>query len=437
MDPIRQIAGRNPAAYGATPSSGTARRVPDSTSYRTSSPVASSIQCVAPALNCTLKASTIQPAFRASAACLPVARSIDSCRNPMNGIKFFTALMFRHKMAMLFYMLAQRKRWIMTRRQIHPGFERSRAPAGDRARFKRFRVSCRAAPNLVNLRIPISLTVPIILMLPWCLGCRPPRNSLESTQAASTPAPRLAARDLTEDYPEVTRGENGRLQWPLPRTADRQAERDRMVRNDIGVGAPFRDGIKDERVLAAMRTVPRHEFVPRIQQSRAYDDTPLPIGQEQTISQPFIVALMTELLELREGDVVLEIGTGSGYQAAVLNELTPYVFSIEYLQPLCEEARSRLERLGYRTIRVRCGDGYEGWPEYAPFDGIIVTCAAERVPTPLWEQLRTGGRMVIPIGGEHEIQRLVVLTKEPDGTRARRDIIPVRFVPMTGEARRP
>jgi protein-L-isoaspartate(D-aspartate) O-methyltransferase len=163
----------------------------------------------------------------------------------------------------------------------------------------------------------------------------------------------------------------------------------------------------------------------------------LPIGYGQTISQPYIVALMTELLEAQAGDKVLEIGTGSGYQAAVLNELTPRVYTIEIVKPLYERAVKRLDKLGYKTIQTRLADGYDGWKEHAPFDGIIVTCAAGHVPPPLWEQLKEGGRMVIPVGGVYETQRLLVLTKQEGGKRQSRNVLPVRFVPMTGKIEKP
>ncbi|MBU0637584.1 MAG: protein-L-isoaspartate(D-aspartate) O-methyltransferase [Planctomycetes bacterium] len=192
--------------------------------------------------------------------------------------------------------------------------------------------------------------------------------------------------------------------------------------------------VRDQRVLAALRSVPRHKFVAALRQQSAYADTPLPIGHGQTISQPYIVALMTELLHIEPGEKVLEIGTGSGYQAAVLNELTPYVFTIEIVQPLYKQVVQRFAELGHRTIQARRADGYDGWPEEAPFDAIIVTCAAGHVPPPLWEQLKSGGRMVIPLGGVHDIQRLVVLTKLNDGRRRSENVLPVRFVPMTGRS---
>lgn len=191
-------------------------------------------------------------------------------------------------------------------------------------------------------------------------------------------------------------------------------------------------GIKSKPVLEALLEVPRHLFVPRGYISYAYGDRPLPIGYGQTISQPYIVALMTELLRIKEGDKVLEIGTGSGYQAAILAELTSKVFTIEIIEPLAREAQSRLKRLGYEKVKVKIGDGYYGWPEEAPFDGIIVTCASPYIPPPLLEQLKEGGRMCIPLGPPMGIQELVLVEKK-GGKIFSRSILPVRFVPMRGE----
>ena len=202
-------------------------------------------------------------------------------------------------------------------------------------------------------------------------------------------------------------------------------ERERMMRVDIEGR-----GVRDPAVLAAMRAVPRHEFVPEDLLESAYADHPLPIGSGQTISQPYIVAAMTEFLQPAPHHVVLEVGTGSGYQAAVLARVVRHVYSIEILPELGERARRRLERLGVGNVTVRVGDGYRGWPEQAPFDGILVTCAPDHVPAPLVEQLRPGGRMVIPVGGEYAVQELVVLTKEADGSLSRERVMPVRFVPM-------
>jgi len=190
-------------------------------------------------------------------------------------------------------------------------------------------------------------------------------------------------------------------------------------------------GVRDQRVLAAMREVPRHLFVGPSESARAYEDHPLPIGGNQTISQPYIVALMTELAEVGPQDKVLEIGTGSGYQSAVLSKLAREVYSIEIVPELARQSAERLKKLGYVNVTVREGDGYRGWPEHAPFDAIIVTAAPDRIPQPLLDQLAPGGRMVIPVGSF--FQELKVLSKDKDGKISEKDIIPVRFVPMTGE----
>lgn len=186
-----------------------------------------------------------------------------------------------------------------------------------------------------------------------------------------------------------------------------------------------------ERTLTVLGNVPRHEFVPDIQKPFAYWNRPLPIGGGQTISQPYIVALMTDLAEIEPDEVVLEIGTGSGYQAAVLSELAEHVFTIEIVEMLGERAAKDLERLGYDNVTTRIGDGYAGWPDEAPFDAILVTAAPEEVPQPLIEQLAIGGRMVIPVGEEYEVQTLQVLSKEADGILVVKNVIAVRFVPLT------
>ena len=190
--------------------------------------------------------------------------------------------------------------------------------------------------------------------------------------------------------------------------------------------------IVDQRVLEVMARVPRHEFVPDDESQAAYGDHPLPIGHGQTISQPYIVALMTQLAQPAPESTALDIGTGSGYQAAVLAELTKEVYSIEIVEALEKEARARLDRLGYKNVEVRHGDGYRGWPEQAPFDVIIVAAAPDHVPQALVEQLAPGGRLVIPVG--KRFQELFVIEKADDGTVARRTVAPVAFVPMTGEA---
>jgi protein-L-isoaspartate(D-aspartate) O-methyltransferase len=202
--------------------------------------------------------------------------------------------------------------------------------------------------------------------------------------------------------------------------------RQEMVHRQI-----VRRGVEDHAVLEAMRAVPRHEFVPERFVGESYGDHPLPIGHDVTISQPYIVAIMTQLLAVKRGQRVLEIGTGSGYQAAVLAEMGLKVYSIEIIEPLGEAARDRLVRLGY-DVEVRVGDGYAGWPEHAPFDAIILTAAPPQIPAPLVEQLAVGGRMVLPVGPRTR-QDLVVLHKDDNGVW-REFIEPVRFVPMTGQA---
>lgn len=188
-------------------------------------------------------------------------------------------------------------------------------------------------------------------------------------------------------------------------------------------------GVRNEAVLEAMSRVPRHLFVPEAYARLAYDDSPLPIGKGQTISQPYIVAFMTEALELSPEDRVLEVGTGSGYQAAVLAELVREVYSIEIIPELGNNARERLEALGYKNIQVRVGDGYMGWPGKAPFDAIIVTAAADKIPPPLMEQLKEGGRLCIPVGSTNLVQSLLLLTKKRGGFDEKK-LLPVRFVPL-------
>lgn len=219
------------------------------------------------------------------------------------------------------------------------------------------------------------------------------------------------------------------IKWNRPRFSDREEERHQMVTQDIE-----QRGVKNPEVLSAMRNVPRHLFVPEKYQVFAYHNRPLPIGNNQTISQPLVVGYMTEMLELKAGKKVLEIGTGSGYQAAVLSELTPYVFTIEIVEALGRQARSRLRKLGYSTIKVKIGDGYKGWPEYAPFDAIILTAAPDEIPKPLIEQLAPGGVLVAPLGSPGETQFLTRVTKAIDGKIHVQRKLPVRFVPMTGKA---
>jgi len=216
--------------------------------------------------------------------------------------------------------------------------------------------------------------------------------------------------------------------------ADHAFERELMVLTVANIAETT--GVADARrldpaVLGAMREVPRHRFVPEEIRRFAYESRPLPIGYEQTISQPYIVALMTHLLKPRPADVVLEVGTGSGYQAAVLSRLVRQVHSVEIVEPLAARAKERLRELGYVNVEVRSGDGYAGWPERAPFDRIIVTAGADHIPRPLLDQLRPGGRMVIPLGRKPDTLELTVVDKDLKGRVRKRALLPVRFVPLT------
>ncbi|MFN8007796.1 MAG: protein-L-isoaspartate(D-aspartate) O-methyltransferase [Terriglobia bacterium] len=203
-----------------------------------------------------------------------------------------------------------------------------------------------------------------------------------------------------------------------------QAMREKMVEYQIEMR-----GVKDPAVLRAMREVPRHLFLPATQKDYAYDDSPLPIGYGQTISQPYIVAYMTEVLHLQKGDRVLEIGTGSGYQGAVLAEIVKEVYTVEIVPELGKKAIERFAALGYKNVTVKIGDGYEGWKEHAPFDGIMVTAGAESIPPPLTEQLNDGGRLVIPVGSPDLVQNLILLEKHGKEIVTQK-LIPVRFVPF-------
>lgn len=252
------------------------------------------------------------------------------------------------------------------------------------------------------------------------MGCEPvPVPEIEEKSEASSQKPTLVKPPILLSSPES--------HCQPSRTMELAVERNQMVEEQIAAR-----GIRDASVLAAMKAVPRHWFVPEDLARVAYADRPLPIGAGQTISQPYIVALMTTALGINQGDKVLEIGTGSGYQAAVLAELTPYVWSIEIEESLARQAASVLSARGYGCIQVRAGDGYRGWPEAAPFDAIIVTCAPPEIPKALIEQLDVGGRMCLPVGEVYEVQDLMLVTKQPDGSTKSISIEPVRFVPMTG-----
>ena len=248
----------------------------------------------------------------------------------------------------------------------------------------------------MNAALPALLRIGFVLWSALLLQCGQSRSSLQTASRASN----------DDD-------------------SQRQA-RERMVREQIA-----NRGVRDARVLAAMRKVPRHLFVPEAFQASAYSDQPLPIGHRQTISQPYIVAFMSEAMELKPQDRVLEIGTGSGYQAAILAELVREVYSIEIVEPLGKEAAARLKDLGYERVKLRLGDGYRGWPEAAPFDAVMVTAAPDHVPPALVEQLREGGRLVLPVG--RFAQDLLRVRRTAKGI-VRENLLPVRFVPMVGEA---
>ncbi len=267
-----------------------------------------------------------------------------------------------------------------------------------------------------------------------------PPGTLSPRQPSQPPQPPSAAerqpaaedRDTADHKDKTSKPEAKDWQPPKPPGASEFAKkRAKMVQNQIARAWDFRTGVKSPRVLDAVRTVPRHRFVPPSLRGRAHADSPLPIGHGQTISQPYMVALMTELLGLTPESKVLEVGTGSGYQAAVLAHLTPHVYTVEIIKPLAKQALKVLREQGYGDIQCRRGDGYFGWKEEAPFDAIIVTCAAGHLPPPLWEQLKPGGQIAIPIGGPREIQRLVLITKTKKGERRSRTITQVRFVPLT------
>jgi protein-L-isoaspartate(D-aspartate) O-methyltransferase len=249
------------------------------------------------------------------------------------------------------------------------------------------------------------------------------RHPMDDQESADKPSSAADDRLNQEPAVAVTTPPAGTPQLNEPRLHRSQSD---MIERDL----KGRD-ITDPRVLRAMADVPREEFVDQGQRPMAYADRPLPIGHGQTISQPYIVALMTQLAGADPGEKALDVGTGSGYQAAVLAEICDHVYGIEIVEPLAKQAKERLARLGYGNVTVRAGDGYRGWPDHAPFDVIIVAAAPKKVPEPLIEQLAPGGRLVIPVGDF--FQELVVIEKQVDGTTTRRTVAGVAFVPMTGE----
>jgi protein-L-isoaspartate(D-aspartate) O-methyltransferase len=289
----------------------------------------------------------------------------------------------------------------------------------------------RAAGHHCIAALLICAAVPFVLLPATGCDGGAPAPGAEEPAAAATEAPAetpVAASPVAGPAGEEG-GKERPLAWERPRFREREAERRRMVETQIEGR-----GIKDEAVLDALLSVPRHRFCTPATQNQAYADHALPIEEGQTISQPYIVAFMTDLLDLEAGDRVLEVGTGSGYQAAVLSEITPYVYTIEIIRELHDSAAERLKELGYDTITVKNADGYYGWGEHAPFDAIIVTAAAGHVPPPLIQQLKPGGRLIIPVGGTFETQQLVLVTKDEDEDLKARSVLPVRFVPMTGRA---
>ena len=266
-----------------------------------------------------------------------------------------------------------------------------------------------------------------ILSAYWLSG----HEALADPKAHSTGGPALRAKrtpTTTATAPATQAATAPTQPWTPPRFTDRLHQRRRMVRVIEGYT------LTDQSVLKAMTAVPRHRFVPRKHLSRAYVDSPLPIGYGQTISQPYIVAEMTRQLKLKADSRVLEVGTGSGYQAAVLTEFTPHVYTIEIIEALATAAKKRLDRLGYTVVKTRCGDGHYGWPEAAPFDAIIVTAAAGHIPAPLIKQLKPGGRMIIPVGAPFAVQSLMLVKKDLTGVVRTRSLMAVRFVPLVSKS---
>ena len=245
-------------------------------------------------------------------------------------------------------------------------------------------------------------------------------------KADSNQAPADVNRQGEKEYKKIPRPDHNH-----PAFKERVSERKRMVATQILARA-----VKDPNVLKAMQIVPRHAFIPVSQRRYAYGDYPLPIEHNQTISQPYIVAFMTDALKLKPDSKVFEIGTGSGYQAAVCAEIAREVYTIEIVEGLAKTAKERLKKLGYKNVFVKAGDGFFGWPDKGPFDAIIGTAAAKRIPEPLLEQLKPGGRMIIPTGSSLGFQYLVLVTKDKDGKIHKSKVMPVRFVPMTGEVQK-
>jgi protein-L-isoaspartate(D-aspartate) O-methyltransferase len=275
--------------------------------------------------------------------------------------------------------------------------------------------------------------VPGIFTVVFESGCaKEPEEIVASQEVDTNPAAVEPSLQAGQEQKEPDGKELPPLDHKHPAFAERTEERQRMVARQIQA----RD-VRNPNVLKAMRTVPRHAFVRFLEQRYAYADSPLPIGFDQTISQPYIVAFMTEALQLKPNSKVLEIGTGSGYQAAVCAEIAEKVYTIEIVEGLAKRAKKDLKELGYSNVITRFGDGCVGWPEEAPFDAIIGTAAAGRIPEPLLEQIKPGGRMILPYGSPQGFQYLVVVTKDKEGKISKENVMPVRFVPMTGEVMKP
>jgi protein-L-isoaspartate(D-aspartate) O-methyltransferase len=275
----------------------------------------------------------------------------------------------------------------------------------------------------VNAYARILLHVPLLFVFLLLVSCDEKGTpEAQERPPPAQPAPPADAEPEEKREPRVRAFSEQGLDPPEARAA-----RKRLVENGV-----VAQGVKDDGVIAAMRRVPRHLFVPEARRRHAYENRPLPIGWDQTISQPYIVASMTEEIRPKHGDKILEIGTGSGYQAAVLAEITPHVWSIEIKEPLATRAAKTLRDLGYDEVEAKHGDGYYGWKEKGPFDAIVVTAAAPHIPPPLVQQLKPGGRLVIPVGRPMAVQALKLVTKDERGRVRSKDLYPVRFVPLTG-----
>jgi len=276
-----------------------------------------------------------------------------------------------------------------------------------------------------NRKLKVATLLSLLLLVALLISVLVLKSSTE-------PEVVYASENTEADANQATSDANARPDHNHPAFSERIKERARMVSTQIQAR-----GVRDPNVLAALRTVPRHALIRAGEQRHAYGDHPLPIGQGQTISQPYIVAFMTEALQLKPDSRVLEIGTGSGYQAAVCAEIAREVYTIEIVEELAKSAKERLKELGYPNVFVKAGDGYFGWEENAPFDAIIGTAAAGRIPPPLLEQLKPGGRMILPHESLGGFQYLVLITKDDKGNISSKRVMPVRFVPMTGRVTKP